>query len=52
VQEEGDEGNVDALLRTPEATVNVFKMFNGHERGMVVYTKKTFKRRCNRRSQQ
>jgi len=28
MQKEGDEGNVDALLRILEATVNVFKMFD------------------------
>ncbi len=36
-QEERDEGNVDTLLKTPEATINVFGTFNwvikedGHE---------------------
>ncbi len=27
-QEEGDEGNVNALLKTPQATINVFKTFD------------------------
>jgi hypothetical protein len=28
VQEEGDERNVDASLKTPEATINVFRMLD------------------------